>query len=119
MMPMPNTLFERVENICANMDNVIGVYGRVEDVKIEGNSIIYLDPPYKGTHDYGYEIDYMEYVNCILKSTPNITIYLSEGYPIECSNESILLSKGRMKGNMSGNIKKKPTEEWLNMFTNK
>ena len=30
--------------------------------------------------------------------------------------DAILLSKGRAKGSISGDIKKKPTEEWLNIF---
>ena len=30
--------------------------------------------------------------------------------------DAILLSKGRTKGSISGNVKKKPTEEWLNVF---
>lgn len=118
MMPMPKTLFDRVECICANMDNVNGIYGMVENVKIESGSIVYLDPPYKDTHDYGYSLDYSMYIKNILKDTNDVTIYLSEGFPVEGAKENILLSKGRNKGNINGNIKKKPTEEWLNIFTN-
>ena len=118
MMPMPETLFDRVEYICANMDNVKGIYGLVENVKIESGSIVYLDPPYKDTHDYGYNLDYNTYIKNLLKETNDIIIYLSEGFPVEGAKENILLSKGRSKGNINGNIKKKPTEEWLNVFTN-
>lgn len=118
MMPMPNTLFERVENICSYMDGIKGIYGKVEDVEILNGSIIYLDPPYKGTCDYGYDIDYMEYINNLLNTKNNIKIYLSEGYPIYSANKQILLSTGRRKGNISGNTKNKPTEEWLNVFCN-
>lgn len=46
----------------------------------------------------------------------NNIIYLSEGYALEDAKSSILLSKSRLKGNINGNIKKKPTEEWLNIF---
>lgn len=118
MMPMPNTLFERVENICSYMDGIKGIYGKVEDVEILNGSIIYLDPPYKETCDYGYDIDYMEYINNLLNTKNNIKIYLSEGYPIYSANKQILLSTGRRKGNISGNTKNKPTEEWLNVFCN-
>ena len=34
------------------------------------------------------------------------------------ADNSILLSKGRSKGNVRGNVKKKPVEEWLNVFKN-
>ena len=118
MMPMPKTLFDRVESICANMDNVNGIYGMVEDVKVEDGSIVYLDPPYKDTYGYGYNLDYSMYIKNMLENTNGVTIYLSEGFPVEGAKESILLSKGRKKGNVKGNIKKKPTEEWLNIFTN-
>ena len=30
--------------------------------------------------------------------------------------DAILLSKGRTKGNIRGNLKKKPVEEWLNIY---
>lgn len=119
MMPMPKTLFERVESICANMDGVKGVYGRVEDIKINSNSIIYIDPPYKGTQDYGCSIDYIKLINEILSNVPNVKIYLSEGYALKEADENILLSVGRKKGNINGKVNKKPTEEWLNIFTNK
>lgn len=118
MMPMPKTLFKRVESICANMDNIRGIYGRVEDIKIRPNSIIYIDPPYKGTQDYGYGLDYNAFISNLLRTVPNIEIYLSEGDNLTNANQSFLLTKGRCKGNINGKLHKKPTEEWLNYFTN-
>lgn len=115
MMPMPNTLYERVENICANMDNVKGLYGKVEEVVIEPNSIVYIDPPYKNTQDYGYELDIEKYINKI-KNIDGVKIYISEGYKINGCKESVLLSKGRDKGNINGKRNKKPIEEWLNII---
>lgn len=115
MMPMPNTLYERVENICANMDNVKGLYGKVEEVAIEPNSIVYIDPPYKNTQDYGYELDIEKYINKI-KNIDGVKIYISEGYKINGCKESVLLSKGRDKGNINGKRNKKPIEEWLNII---
>ena len=32
------------------------------------------------------------------------------------AKNSHLLSKGRTKGNISGNVNKKPIEEWLNLY---
>ena len=111
MMPMPNTLYDRVENICANMDFVTGIYGKVEEVKIEDNenTIIYIDPPYDDTCKYGYELDYINYIKQFKKAK----IYLSEGKNI---NNGILLSGGRSKGGINGERKKKANEEWLNRY---
>lgn len=111
MMPMPNTLYDRVENICANMDFVTGIYGKVEEVKIEDNenTIIYIDPPYDDTCKYGYELDYINYIKQFKKAK----IYLSEGKNI---NNGILLSSGRSKGGINGGRKKKANEEWLNRY---
>ena len=93
------------------MDFVKGVYGKVEDSLIvdSDNTIIYIDPPYDKTCKYGYEFDYMSFIKRFHKST----IYLSEGSNL---NNGICLSKGRSKGNISGESKKKPSEEWLNIF---
>ena len=33
------------------------------------------------------------------------------------AKRTYLLSEGRSKGNINGNSKKKPVEEWLNVFT--
>ena len=111
MMPMPNTLYDRVENICANMDFVTVIYRKVEDVKIEDNenTIIYIDPPYDDTCKYGYELDYINYIKQFKKAK----IYLSEGKNI---NNGILLSSGRSKGGINGERKKKANEEWLNRY---
>lgn len=111
MMPMPQTLFERVENISFKMDGIKGYYEDVNDVKIKENSILYIDPPYDKTCKYGYDFDYMEYVNKINK---NNMVYLSEGKQL--TNTAICLSKGRNKGGINGNKIKKANEEWLNIF---
>lgn len=113
MMPMPNTLFERVELILANCDGIKGFCCDANDIKIENNSIVYIDAPYKGTQEYGFNFDYIEYIN---KYKDISKIYVSEGYPIDGATNNILISKGRSKGNINGKIKKKPIEEWLNIF---
>lgn len=108
MMPMPNTLFNRVENIVFQMDGITGYYGDVGNVKINDNSIIYIDPPYDKTTKYGYEFDYISYI-----SDAKSTVYLSEGKQL--SNEAICLSKGRSKGGING-MRKNANEEWLNIY---
>ena len=116
MMPMPNTLFDRVKNIVDYMAGSINAIN--SDIsKIEWhfdkNSIVYIDPPYKNTTKYGFDFDYEEF---IINNWAYVNIYVSEGYKMDSVEDAILLSKGRTKGSISGDIKKKPTEEWLNIF---
>lgn len=108
MMPMPDTLFNRVVQIDCTMEGVKGYYGDVMNTEIEENAIIYIDPPYENTHFYGYTFDYKDFLKL-----HNNKIYISEGKSI--SENSILLSSGRSKGGISGN-RKKANEEWLNIF---
>ncbi len=116
MMPMPNTLFDRVKNIVDYMAGSINAIN--SDIsKIEWhfdkNSIVYIDPPYKNTTKYGFDFDYEEF---IINNWAYVNMYVSEGYKMDSVEDAILLSKGRAKGSISGDIKKKPTEEWLNIF---
>lgn len=116
MMPMPDTLYKRVENIVDYLGgSIIGINDDISNIKFNfnKNSIVYIDPPYKNTTGYGSDFNYEKFIN---DNKDYVKIYLSEGYKIDNANSSILLSKGRAKGNISGNIKKKQTEEWLNIF---
>lgn len=108
MMPMPNTLFNRVENIAFKMEGIIGYYGDINNVEIGDNSIIYIDPPYDKTCKYGYQLDYIDYID----RTKN-TLYLSEGKQL--TSDSICLSKGRSKGGING-MRRNANEEWLNIY---
>ena len=116
MMPMPNTLFDRVKNIVDYMAGSINAIN-LDISKIEWhfdkNSIVYIDPPYNNTTGYGFNFDYEEF---IINNRAYVNIYVSEGYKMDNVEDAILLSKGRAKGSISGDIKKKPTEEWLNIF---
>ena len=116
MMPMPNTLFDRVKNIVDYMAGSINAIN-LDISKIEWhfdkNSIVYIDPPYKNTTGYGFNFYYEEF---IINNRAYVNIYVSEGYKMDNVEDAILLSKGRAKGSISGDIKKKPTEEWLNIF---
>lgn len=108
MMPMPKTLLKRVEVIAAYMEGVNGFYGDVNDIEIEPNAIVYIDPPYENMHHYGYDFDYMTFINKLKNK-----VYLSEGKKV--SENGFLLSSGRAKGGISGD-RTKANEEWLNIF---
>lgn len=121
MMPMPEELFIRVKNIVEIMGGKITAHhGYVQNYfdwyfnyDSPKNAVVYLDPPYKGRSNYKYNIDITDVIANIWNDIP---IFISEGYDIEKSEKSWLLSEGRTKGNMNGNTNKKPTEEWLNLF---
>lgn len=109
MMPMPNTLKDRVRNIVSYMEGIKGIYGSIENLTdFENNSVIYIDPPYQNTSGYGYDLDIYEYISKL-----NKTVYVSEG--IKMSEKAHLISGSRSKGGISGN-RKSTNEEWLNVF---
>ena len=123
MMPMPNTLYNRVESIVkqlsgsiiASRESVFDAVYRIDEERNKGNKniIIYIDPPYANTTGYKETFDIYSLEGQIWSTSP---IYISEGYKMKGASESYLLSVGRTKGNISGEVKKKPTEEWLNRF---
>lgn len=123
MMPMPNTLYNRVESIVeqlsgsiiASRESVFDAVYRIDEERNKGNKniIIYIDPPYANTTGYKETFDIYSLEGQIWSTSP---IYISEGYKMQGASESYLLSVGRTKGNISGEVKKKPTEEWLNRF---
>lgn len=112
MMPMPETLYNRVEKLTIEAEGVNGFYSDVTDIKIEPGAIVYIDPPYENTSHYGYQLSYMEFI----KSLPMHTVYLSEGKPI--GDKSYKISGKRNKGGINGSSTNK-NEEWLNVFLRK
>ena len=109
MMPMPNTLYQRVQELSFGMEGVKGYWQDCNDIDIEENSIIYIDPPYINTSGYGFEFNYMNFI----EKHKNI-ILLSEGMKLSDNNYN--LTDRRSKGGISGERKKKANEEWLNVF---
>jgi len=110
MMPMPETIYKRTKIASEFMKGVLGINDDISSINIEENSIVYIDPPYINTSTYKDGFDISELITTI----KNCKIYVSEGLAL-CDN-TICLSKGRTKGGISGNRKKKPNEEWLSMF---
>ena len=116
MMPMPNTLYDRVKDIVEYLGgNINAINSDISKIEwyFDENSIVYIDPPYKNTTGYGSDFDYEEF---IINNWAYVNIYVSEGYKMDNAEDAILLSKGRTKGNISGDVKKKPVEEWLNIY---
>jgi 16S rRNA G966 N2-methylase RsmD len=124
MMPMPDTLYERVETIVnqlggcivASQESVFDALYRLDEEWESGNKnlIVYCDPPYMNTTGYKEGFDIYELERRIWNNVP---IYISEGFQMDGASDTYLLSEGRTKGNISGNVNKKPVQEWLNKFT--
>lgn len=124
MMPMPNTLCQRVKEIVnqlsgcvvASQENVFNTVYRLDEEWENGskNLIVYVDPPYMNTTGYKESFDIYELERRIWNNVP---IYISEGFKMDGASDTYLLSEGRTKGNISGNVSKKPVQEWLNKFT--
>lgn len=113
MMPMPESIVERVRTLAKRMRGVTGI---CDDLGRPGASlpyirgdVAYIDPPYSGTSKYGYELN----VVALASSLP-IPCWVSEGKAL--STRATLLSSGRAKGGMTGNRKKAPNEEWISAF---
>lgn len=110
MMPMPNTLFERMEILVDKMYGVKGYQGEIKTLNVKATSgVIYIDPPYDKTTMYGHTLDYMKLIN-----TASLPVYISEGKKL--SNIAFEISKGRNKGGISGERKRDANEEWVSYF---
>lgn len=108
MMPMPDTLFERIKAISESMYGVVGIQADITNISPEENSIVYIDPPYDDTSGYSSKFDVSGYSRSL-----GSVVYVSEGKPV--SPVAICLSQGRSKGGISG-TRKKANEEWISVF---
>lgn len=114
MMPMPETLYERVFNIVDECSNRLNAkQGCIEDyideINKQENCVVYIDPPYRNTTGFnGFDIE------DIVKQIKHPTL-VSEGYVLPNVTEYVAYG-GRKKGNISGTKKKDNVEEILNIF---
>lgn len=123
MMPMPDNLYRRMDvlcnrakglhSYCMDVFDFVFILDEEWDIKKNRNIIIYIDPPYKNTQQYGYSFNIYELESQIWNNVP---IYISEGIELEGAKKTYLLSKGRSKGNINGKTNKKPVKERLNKF---
>ena len=110
LMPMPGTLYDRLEALCEGMHGVTAACMDCWEASFRPGDVAYIDPPYECTAGYGGEsFDVVQFAH----SLKIIPCYVSEGRAL--SKQAICLSKGRDKGGMSGN-RVKANEEWLSRF---
>lgn len=104
MMPMPDTLLQRVKEIVEVMAPIKACHTFAENVNFnkiisESNKdvVVYIDPPYKGTTGYKDTVD-LDLVISTAKDA-GCAVYVSEYYAL--SDNCVVLSETR-KGGISG-----------------
>lgn len=107
MMPMPETLYERVALVYDKMFGITGICDDIRNVIPKG--LVYIDPPYTGTTFYGHKLNVLEYVKKL-----KCKCFISEGKPLSEKNWQI--AKTRLKGGISG-LRQSMNEEWLSEIT--
>lgn len=113
MQPSPKTLERRVGVLverCLGLEVLRCDVRDALQVDIADNSIVYLDPPYRGTTGYAYGFDVERFIKDFT-SVHEVPFYVSEGCAI--SDRAIQLEFGGSNGGISGNRTKKH-QEWLN-----
>lgn len=116
MMPMPNTLLTRTKELVAKCRGLAAFHSRIEDVQIQPNSRVYIDPPYRNTTQYGHDTDAVAVAKNLASKKCGILSFISEGIPLSEHATLLATSGDRKKGGISGNKKVKPNEEWLSVF---
>ena len=116
MIPVPQTMLQRVENLCNIPKGYLTAYHKdildCIDVILQDkrNKVVYIDPPYMNTTGYYEKLDIYSVIEKLGTESP---LYISEGVILD-GFDSVILSNGRKKGNINGNVKKKPVVEVLN-----
>ena len=113
MMPMPETLYQRVKNIVEQKEFITGYQKDITDFINEydfTDCIVYLDPPYKDTTGY---LDSFDILAVIDKLKGKVPLFVS--YNEDLTEDTIEFGK-RTKGNMNGVKKTEVVREILNCF---
>lgn len=120
MMPMPETIYKRMEDIVKiaskHMTGYnIDIFEAVEIIKRDKRrKVIYIDPPYKNTTGYVGKFDIFE----VIEELKGEHLYISESFGFTgiegCTVKK--LADSRKKGNISGNLKNGGIDEVLNII---
>lgn len=115
MQPAPETLFRRIGELVHRCEGITCLKENIMDFAyndIHEQSVVYVDPPYRGTTSYGFGFDLDTFIENF-KETNNAPLFVSEGVPLNFHSEE--LAFGGAKGGISGN-KPKKHREWLTRF---
>lgn len=115
MQPSPIELRRRIGTLakhmrganCLNTD-IMTILSR----PIPNDSVVYVDPPYKGTTGYAFEFDVSKFIRKF-REVSEAPLFVSEGAPL--NSAAVLLDFGGAKGGISG-VRKVKHQEWINRF---
>ena len=115
MQPNALELERRVYALSQEMRGITCIHADIFSVleqPIPDDSVVYVDPPYRGTTGYGLGFNIDAFVEKYLESN-SATLFISEGVPL--ADEAKKLSFGGPKGGISG-VRSGKHEEWLSKF---
>lgn len=116
MQPSPLTLFKRIEAISTRAQGItchqMDVLEAIDLMQENEKTIVYIDPPYAGMTNYGFQLDIDRFVRLYL-SQQKAPLFVSENRPL--SENAFRLDFGGAKGGISGN-KPSKHDEWLSEF---
>lgn len=116
MQPSPSTLYRRIEAISKGAKGItchqINVLDALDLIQKDGKAIVYIDPPYAGMTNYGFQLDIDHFVKLYL-SQQEAPLFVSENRPL--SKNAFRIDFGGAKGGISGN-KPSKHDEWLSIF---
>lgn len=112
MQPSATELRRRINDLVSGMKGVtclkIDIMKLLED-PLPNDAVVYIDPPYKNTTGYGFDLDITKFISRFRESN-QIPLFISEGVPL--NDNALTLTFGGAKGGISGNRKGKH-QEWL------
>lgn len=112
MQPRPEELLRRIREITQRMAGVNGMRADIADILDSGvppDSVVYIDPPYSGTTNYGFDFDILDFAQAF-RVHNGAALFVSEGRPL--SKDAIELRFGGANGGISGSRANKH-REWL------
>lgn len=112
MQPRPEELRRRVKEITRRMAGVNGVRADIAtilNINVPADTVVYVDPPYSGTTNYGFDFDSLGFAQA-LRARTGAALFVSEGRAL--GENSIELRFGGANGGISGNRAGKH-REWL------
>lgn len=114
MMPMPETLYQRVKDIIERKEDITGYQKNITEFINEydfTDCIVYLDPPYKDTTGYLDSFDILEVIDLLKEKVPLFVFYNED------LTEDTVEFGQRPKGNINGIKKKDAVREVLNCYS--
>lgn len=130
MLPMPETIYSRVGEICDRLSGRITAYhmdvalyppasspanSSADQVGSVSGAIIYIDPPYENTTGYEHSFDVMTEARR-LTDLGNV-VWVSESKPLTSTAFQLVKRKG--KGSLNGGSGDNTSvDEWLSLFNN-